>query len=92
MTHLNPVKCKGSQASRLQQGDYFALRNRIRESRERKGLSVVEAASLVGVSEQRYQKFEAGQGELPAPIIFQIANAVGIRIIISDGVIADGID
>ena len=92
MTDLERPNRLRKQASLLWQADYWALHRRICAGRQRKGWETQEAADFIGVSAKQYEDFEAGLGELPAPQLFKIANATGIRIIISDGVIADGID
>jgi hypothetical protein len=44
------------------------------------------------VSERTYRNFENGTGELEGAKLFKLASSLGIKIIISDGVIADGVD
>lgn len=72
--------------------DYMALHFRICKARKRRGVEVVEAAKWVAVTEDEYTEFEAGRRELPAPMIFKLANAFGIRVLIVEGEANDGTD
>ncbi|MDP2699943.1 helix-turn-helix domain-containing protein [Thalassospira sp.] len=74
------------------QGDYLTFHRRIQEQRKALGLAQPKAAAIVGVSERTYRNFENGVGDLDAAKLFKLANELGIKIIISDGVIADGVD
>jgi transcriptional regulator with XRE-family HTH domain len=74
------------------QSDYLVFHRRIHEQRKALGMSQVKAASLIGVSERTYRNFENSAGELEGAKLFKLAHSLGIKIIISDGVIADGVD
>lgn len=74
------------------QSDYLVFHRRIHEQRKAHGITQMNAATLIGVSERTYRNFENGTGELEGAKLFKLANSLGIKIIISDGVIADGVD
>lgn len=74
------------------QADYLVFHRRIHEQRKALGMSQPKTASLIGVSERTYRNFENGTGELEGAKLFKLASSLGIKIIISDGVIADGVD
>ncbi|PKR56591.1 MULTISPECIES: helix-turn-helix transcriptional regulator [Thalassospira] len=74
------------------QSDYVTFHRRIHEQRKSLGISQPKAAEIIGVSERTYRTFETGGGDLEAAKVFKLANHLGIKIIISDGVIADGVD
>lgn len=74
------------------QSDYLQFHRRLHEQRKSLGMTQPSAASLIGVSERTFRNFENGTGELEGAKLFKLANSLGIKIIISDGVIADGID
>lgn len=74
------------------QSDYLVFHRRIHEQRKALGMSQIKASTLIGVSERTYRNFENGTGELEGAKLFKLAHSLGIKIIISDGVIADGVD
>ena len=74
------------------QADYLKFHRRLHEQRKARGMTQPKAASLIGVSERTYRNFENGTGELEGAKLFKLASSLGIKIIISDGVIADGVD
>lgn len=74
------------------QSDYLILHTRLRQARLDKGLTQATAGACIGVSERTYRDFEAGKIDRPAAEVFRLAHLLGIKIIISDGVIADGVD
>tara|TARA_R110002167_G_scaffold248302_1_gene454283 strand:- start:197 stop:433 length:237 start_codon:yes stop_codon:yes gene_type:complete len=74
------------------QSDYLTLHTRLRQARQSKRLTQAGAGESIGVCERTYRDFEAGQTDLPAAVVFRLAHVLGIKIIISDGVIADGVD
>ena len=74
------------------QSDYVTFHRRIPEQRKSLGISQPKAAAIIGASERTYRTFETGGGDLEAAKVFKLANHLGIKIIISDGVIADGVD
>ncbi|AJD50320.1 MULTISPECIES: helix-turn-helix transcriptional regulator [Pseudomonadota] len=74
------------------QSDYLTLHTRLRQARQSKRLTQAGAGERIGVCERTYRDFEAGRTDLPAAHVFRLAHVLGIKIIISDGVIADGVD
>ena len=74
------------------QSDYLTLHTRLRQARQSKRLTQAGAGECIGVCERTYRDFEAGRTDLPAAVVFRLAHVLGIKIIISDGVIADGVD
>lgn len=74
------------------QSDYLTLHTRLRQARENQHLTQAGAGECIGVCERTYRDFEAGRTDLPAAHVFRLAHVLGIKIIISDGVIADGVD
>ncbi|WP_417834004.1 helix-turn-helix transcriptional regulator [Thalassospira xiamenensis] len=74
------------------QSDYLTLHTRLRQARESQHLTQAGAGERIGVCERTYRDFEAGRTDLSAAHVFRLATVLGIKIIISDGVIADGVD
>ena len=74
------------------QSDYLTLHTRLRQARESQHLTQAVAGACIGVCERTYRDFEAGKIDRPAADVFHLAHVLGIKIIISDGVIADGVD
>tara|TARA_R110002012_G_scaffold23178_2_gene78930 strand:- start:121 stop:357 length:237 start_codon:yes stop_codon:yes gene_type:complete len=74
------------------QADYLTLHTRLRQARLDKGLTQTGAGHCIGVCERSYRDFEAGRIDLPAAHVFRLAHALGLKIILSDGVIANGVD
>ncbi|WOI08979.1 helix-turn-helix transcriptional regulator [Thalassospira lucentensis] len=74
------------------QSDYLTLHTRLRQARQAQHLTQAGAGECIGVCEHTYRDFEAGRTDLPAAHVFRLAHVLGIKIIISDGVIADGVD
>ncbi len=74
------------------QSDYLTLHTRLRQARESQHLTQADAGACIGVSERTFRDFESGKIDRPAAEVFRLAHVLGIKIIISDGVIADGVD
>ncbi|WP_417247591.1 MULTISPECIES: helix-turn-helix domain-containing protein [Pseudomonadota] len=74
------------------QSNYLTLHTRLRQARQSQRLTQAGAGDCIGVCERTFRDFESGKSDLPAAHVFRLAHVLGIKIIISDGVIADGID
>tara|TARA_R110000787_G_scaffold262857_1_gene368475 strand:+ start:322 stop:558 length:237 start_codon:yes stop_codon:yes gene_type:complete len=74
------------------QSDYLTLHTRLRQARQSKRLTQAGAGECIGVCERTFRDFESGKTDLPAAHVFRLAHVLGIKFIISDGVIADGVD
>ena len=53
---------------------------RIREIRTSRGLSQEDLASKVGVSYQQIQRYEAGNSNLPAPVLLALSQAFRVPV------------
>jgi putative transcriptional regulator len=56
------------------------VKNRVREMREKKGLSQAEFGELLGVSRQTVYAIETGKYDPSLPLAFAIAQAFGRKI------------
>ena len=57
-----------------------ALRNRLREAREAKGLTQAELAGLIGVSRKTVNTVENGVFVPSTPVALKLARALGERV------------
>ena len=56
------------------------MKNRVRELREKRGLSQADFGQKIGVSRQTVYAIEVGKYDPSLPLAFQIANQFGRRI------------
>lgn len=53
--------------------------SRIKDYREQRGLTQVEAAQRASVSGRQWQRFEGGEAVPTIPVLYRIAEALGIN-------------
>lgn len=51
---------------------------RVKELRELSGISIVELAEAIGVTEEYYRSYEAGAEDIPASRLYEIAQKLGV--------------
>lgn len=61
-------------------GDYLSLTRRLWEARRASGMTELQAARLLGISEQTFRGWEAGQADIAASGLFLLAHRLGVRV------------
>ena len=56
------------------------MKNRLRELRDEKGLTQMELAKLINMSQTGYSKYETGENDIPTSILIALARLYEVRI------------